>query len=100
MAVSPFRSSRRPGPSAIADDPVVLELTQRLTSLHDNCLTNLVGGLDAMRQGDLTAEVAPVTTPIAATSEEPAVQALVDLFNSMLAKAQAALEGYNEVRET
>src|SRR5262249_53867180 len=76
------------------------ELTQRLASLHDNCLTNLVSGLDAMRDGDLTVEVLPVTKPIAARSDEPAVQALVELFNSMLGKAQTALEGYNAVRET
>jgi methyl-accepting chemotaxis protein len=78
----------------------VEELTQRLTSLSDHCLTNLVAGLDAMRGGDLTVAVTPVTTPITAHSEEPAVQALVELFNGMLDKAQAALEGYNDVRET
>ena len=88
------------GPDSRADDVVVQQLTQRLTSLHDNCLTGLVAGLDAMREGDLTVEVAPVTSPIEARSEDPAVQALVELFNSMLAKAQTALEGYNAVRET
>ncbi len=85
---------------SLADDAVVEQLRQRLTSLHDNCLTNLVAGLDAMRDGDLTVAVAPVTSPIEASSEDPAVQALVELFNSMLAKAQTALEGYNAVRET
>jgi methyl-accepting chemotaxis protein len=86
--------------ATLADDPVVAELTDRLQSLHDHCLTNLVAGLDAMRNGDLTVAVAPKTTPIDATSDDPAVQGLVDLFNSMLAKAQTALEGYNDVRET
>jgi methyl-accepting chemotaxis protein len=90
----------RGGTDSLADDAVVQELTERLTSLHDNCLTNLVAGLDAMRDGDLTVAVAPVTTPIEARSDDPAVQALVELFNSMLAKAQTALEGYNAVRET
>jgi methyl-accepting chemotaxis protein len=83
-----------------AGDPVVEQLTQRLTSLNDNCLTNLVAGLDAMRAGDLTVVVTPVTSPIEANSDDPAIQRLVDLFNSMLAKAQTALEGYNDVRET
>jgi methyl-accepting chemotaxis protein len=102
MGVSLFGGSkaRRGGAGSLADDPVLAELTQRLTSLHDNCLTNLVGGLDAMRSGDLTVEVTPVTSPVTARSEEPAVQALVELFNSMLGKAQSALEGYNDVRET
>jgi methyl-accepting chemotaxis protein len=49
---------------------------------------------------NLTIEVNPVTTPIGARSDDPAVQRLVELFNSMLGKAQLALEGYNEVRET
>jgi methyl-accepting chemotaxis protein len=92
---------RRSTPTASpADDPVVAELTQRLTSLNDNCLTDLVAGLNAMRAGDLTVAVTPVTSPIDAHSDDPAVQALVELFNAMLAKAQVALAGYNEVRET
>src|SRR4051794_2877758 len=53
-----------------------------------------------MRAGDLTVAVTPVTTPVDAHSDEPAIQALVELFNGMLAKAQTALAGYNEVRET
>jgi methyl-accepting chemotaxis protein len=85
---------------SLTQEPVVAELTERLTSLHDHCLTNLVGGLQAMRAGDLTVEVRPVTAPIAATSDDPALQALVALFNSMLEKAQAALETFNDVRET
>jgi methyl-accepting chemotaxis protein len=101
VAVSLFGGSKgRAHSNSLSDDPVVAELTQRLTSLHDHCLTNLVAGLDAMRSGDLTVTVTPATTPITAHSDEPAVQALVELFNSMLAKAQTALEGYNDVRET
>ena len=76
------------------------ELRARLRSLHDHCLTNLVAGLDAMNRGDLTVHVAPATKPITTRSEDPETQELVDLFNSMLAKAQTALEGYNGVRET
>jgi methyl-accepting chemotaxis protein len=99
VAVSWFGGPKAQAAS-LADDPVVAELTARLTSLHDNCLTNLVGGLDAMREGDLTVRVDPVTSPIDTTSDDPALQRLVDLFNSMLQKAQSALEGYNDVRET
>jgi methyl-accepting chemotaxis protein len=98
MTMPLFNRSQRA--AAPAEDRVVQELTQRLTSLHDNCLTNLVAGLDAMRSGDLTIEVCPVTTPIDARSDDPAIQKLVELFNSMLGKAQLALEGYNDVRET
>jgi methyl-accepting chemotaxis protein len=101
VAVSLFGGPKgRAGAGSLADDPVVVELTQRLTSLHDNCLTNLVAGLDAMRGGDLTVRVDAVTSPIEAQSDDPALQGLVELFNSMLGKAQTALAGYNEVRET
>ena len=85
---------------AAAPDPAAAELRTRLRSLHDHCLTNLVAGLDAMTQGDLTVHVAPATKPITARSENPETQELIELFNSMLAKAQTALEGYNSVRET
>jgi hypothetical protein len=54
--------SRRP--AEIVPDPVALELKARLESLHDNCLTNLADGLDAMKTGDLTVDVQPVTSPI------------------------------------
>jgi methyl-accepting chemotaxis protein len=93
---------RRPAATALAaaPDTAAIELRARLRSLHDHCLTNLVAGLDAMNRGDLTVHVAPATEPITTTSENPETQALVDLFNSMLAKAQTALEGYNGVRET
>jgi methyl-accepting chemotaxis protein len=97
--VSFLRRSSAPAATA-APDPVAAELRSRLQSLHDNCLTNLVAGLDAMNRGDLTVHVAPATQPIATRSENPETQELVALFNSMLAKAQTALEGYNGVRET
>jgi hypothetical protein len=52
----PFRRAPK---TSLADDPVIVELTSRLTSLHDHCLTNLVEGLDAMRAGDLTVAIEP-----------------------------------------
>ena len=93
-----FRRSHATPPVA-APDPAARELRERLHSLHDHCLTNLVAGLDAMTRGDLTVHVAPATKPIVTRSESADTQELVDLFNSMLAKAQTALEGYNAVRE-
>jgi methyl-accepting chemotaxis protein len=83
----------------LADDPVVAQLKDRLTSLHDNCLTELAGGLRAINAADLTVAVTPVTAPIDATSEDPTVQELVQLFNGMLDKAQAAITDYNAMRE-
>ena len=48
-------------PGAPAVDPVVLELSERLRSLDQHCLTGLGAGLEAMTRGDLTVEVQPVT---------------------------------------
>ncbi|WP_170178776.1 methyl-accepting chemotaxis protein [Solirubrobacter pauli] len=90
----------QPAPAVAAPDVAADELRARLRSLHDHCLTNLLAGLDAMNQGDLTVRVDPATKPIATRSDNPETQELVELFNSMLEKAQAALVGYNSVRET
>ena len=48
-----------------------------------------------MHRGDLTVRVDPRTTPIDARSDDPATQALIELFNVMLGKAQGGLEAYN-----
>ena len=51
-------------------------------------------------EGDLTVEATPVTTPIdVALATDPTTRELAELFNAMLAKAQAALQGYNDMRE-
>ena len=73
-------------------------LRERLESLEGNCLTNLGAGLDAMTHGDLTVDVQPATQPLEHFGD-PSVDALVDVFNRMLAKAQSGLAGYNTVRE-
>jgi methyl-accepting chemotaxis protein len=70
-----------------------------LRSMHDHCLTNLGAGLRDMAGGDFTREVQPATKPIDVRSVDPAAAELVELFNSMLAKAQTALTDYNALRE-
>jgi methyl-accepting chemotaxis protein len=75
------------------------EVKARLRSMHDHCLANLGGGLRAMTEGDFTVEVQPATQPIDVASVDPAAVELVELFNSMLTKAQAALADYNLLRE-
>jgi methyl-accepting chemotaxis protein len=84
----------------VAVDESYDTLKDRLRSLHDHCLTNLLAGLDAMGRGDLTVEVQPATAPIDTSSVSDEARELTELFNAMLEKAQAALAGYNEVRET
>jgi methyl-accepting chemotaxis protein len=95
-------SARKAARTAAQTDPqhtAGLEaLRERLESLEAHCLTNLGAGLDAMTRGDLTVDVQPATKPLEHFGD-PAIDALVDVFNRMLAKAQAGLQGYNTVRE-
>ena len=102
--MNPFsarKAVKAPVPDADAQkrDAGLEALRERLESLEAHCLTNLVGGLEAMTRGDLTVDVRPATKPLAPCGD-PAVDALAEVFNRMLAKAQAGLGGYNEVRET
>ncbi len=81
------------------DDRTLGEVKERLQSLDANCLTDLGAGITAMREGDLTVVVRPQTQSIDHSSSDPELRELVELFNSMLGKAQSAIAGYNEVRE-
>ena len=87
MAIVVTRSITRP----------VAELGTRLRSLNDHCLQGLADGLDAVASGDLTLEVAPVTTPVEVRSKDELGQLSVT-FNEMLAKAQGGLGSYNAMR--
>ena len=90
-------------PAATSHDAQAAEvrrqLIERLHSLDENCLQNLVNGVTAATKGDLTVEVVPVTKPIDARCDDREFTELAQVFNSMLSKAQAALAGYNELRE-
>ncbi|MBJ7331359.1 MAG: methyl-accepting chemotaxis protein [Solirubrobacteraceae bacterium] len=98
MSLFDRRTQTTAAPTAL-DETLIAELKERLRSLDDHCLTNLSSGLAAIAAGDLTVEVQPQTTPIAATGAQGDLAELVGLFNSMLGKAQAALESYNAMRE-
>src|SRR4051794_40818270 len=93
--------SPRNEPAALSEagDAALQEVTAGLRSLHDHCLSELVAGLRSAVDGDLTVEVTPVTRPVTASSQSPVVTELTELFNAMLSQAQAALVGYNELRE-
>jgi methyl-accepting chemotaxis protein len=77
----------------------VEQVKERLRSMNDHCLTGLGNGLRGMTEGDFTIEIQPTTTPIDVASVDPAALELVELFNSMLAKAETALGDYNALRE-
>ena len=97
-------SARKAAPVSVAPqthpqhDAGLEALRERLESLEAQCLTNLGAGLDAMIRGDLTVDVQPATKPLEPCGD-PAVDALAEVFNRMLDKAQAGLRGYNTLRE-
>jgi len=81
----------------LGDQSCLYDLQARLTSMSDNCLTNLGAGLGAMAQGDLTVDVQPVTHPLEAQRGQTLGE-LGELFNVMLGRAQGGLESYNATR--
>jgi methyl-accepting chemotaxis protein len=85
--------------SVVAADPLLDQLRDRLTSLETNCLANLETGIEALVNGDHTVAAVPVTRPVDAPSEDPVVAELGEIFNRMLARTQAAVAGYNQLRQ-
>jgi methyl-accepting chemotaxis protein len=75
----------------------VSELSSRLTCLNDNCLQNLMLGLQAVEKGDLTQGSVVVTKPAPEPSEDEIGQ-MTKVFNQMLAKMQATIQAYNATR--
>jgi methyl-accepting chemotaxis protein len=88
VAISVTRSVVRP----------VRALAKRMTSLDDNCLTDLSAALDAVAGGDLTRDVIPVTTPIEVRTKDELGQ-LAGTFNGMLSKVQRSIDSYSAMRK-
>jgi methyl-accepting chemotaxis protein len=72
-------------------------ILDRLSSLRDNCATDLEGGLTALREGDLTVEVRPVTQPIPSWSRDE-LGDVAQATNAIRDKMVAAIEAYNDSR--
>ncbi|MGZ4349206.1 MAG: methyl-accepting chemotaxis protein [Solirubrobacteraceae bacterium] len=94
-----FKRSRADETGPQAFEASVEQVKAGLRSMHDHCLTNLGAGLRGIIEGDYTLEVQPATKPIDPASIDPSAVELVELFNSMLAKAQSAQGDYNALRE-
>jgi methyl-accepting chemotaxis protein len=97
-SLSAYNDMREHFRVALGDDSCLDGLRDRLNSLNNNCLTGLGNGLDAMTKGDLTVEVRPVTTFLAARPGRE-IGEFATVFNSMLAKAQGGLELYEIMRQ-
>ncbi len=90
-----------PAAAATADDDAHKfrkEIGVRMRSMDEHCLESLVDGLKAAVDGDLTQDAVAVTAPIDMKTDDAGLAELAEVFNSMLAKAQAAIEGYNALR--
>lgn len=75
----------------------VAQLQDRLGSLESRCLSDLLHGLEAVANGDLTQNAVPQTTPVPNVGGDEIGQ-MSATFNAMLQKAQASLEAYNASR--
>jgi methyl-accepting chemotaxis protein len=83
---------------SLGDQSCLDDLTDRLNSLNDNCLTALQSGLEAVSgAGDLSVDAVPVTTALVATPGQEA-GALAHVFNGMLDRAQGSIDAYNQMR--
>jgi methyl-accepting chemotaxis protein len=81
------------------DVKAICELKERLRSLDEHCLTDLNAGIQSMLDRDLTVRVTPQTTPIDHSSSDPEIRELIEIFNSMLARAQGTIEAYEGLRD-
>ncbi len=75
----------------------VNELSQRLNSIEQICMTELEIALSKLESGDLTYPVVPQTKPIDNPGKDELGQ-MSSVFNRMLAKAQACIETYEKSR--
>ena len=73
-------------------------LGRRLRSLDDHDLAELTAALEAVREGDLTHEVTPITEAVDVRSSDE-VGELSETFNAMLGKTHRSVTAYNEMRE-
>jgi methyl-accepting chemotaxis protein len=96
-AINAYDAMRTEYAAALGDYSCVGQLETRLTSVTDNCLKELAGGLSAMRDGDLRYEVIPVTSPIE-TKPGAEIGVIAATFNTMLGRLQAGIEDYNSMR--
>ncbi len=82
---------------ALGDRSCLDALVQRMDSMSSHCMIDLEAALTAARDGDLTHEVTPVTSPIsAADGAEPG--RLAEIFNQMLGRAKGSIDAYNAMR--
>jgi methyl-accepting chemotaxis protein len=75
----------------------VSRVLRSISRLDTEDLDQLRGGLDALAEGDLTAEITAHAEPIP-TNRQDEIGALTHTFNAMVEKVNGALQGYNTAR--
>ncbi|MEI7576174.1 MAG: methyl-accepting chemotaxis protein [Armatimonadota bacterium] len=75
----------------------VKHVADRLSSISNVCAIGLEAGVLALKDGDLTYQVTPATTPIPNPGKDELGQ-MASTFNDMLAKIQRAVHAYNDAR--
>jgi methyl-accepting chemotaxis protein len=76
----------------------VRDVLDRMRSLRDNCVAQLGNGLEALRGGDLTVEVVPVTTRITRVTRDE-LGDIAEAVNDILDQSIASIESYNGSRD-
>jgi methyl-accepting chemotaxis protein len=76
----------------------VADVLDRLQMLHDHCTTDLRAALEAMRDGDLTRKVTPVTPLIERISRDEIGQ-VAEAVNGIRNRTVASVEAYNEMAD-
>ncbi|MDO8187126.1 HAMP domain-containing methyl-accepting chemotaxis protein [Conexibacter sp. JD483] len=82
---------------ALGDSSCLDALLQRMDSMSSHCMIDLESALTAARDGDLTLEVTPVTSPISA-ADGAELGRLAEIFNTMLGRAKGSIDAYNAMR--
>lgn len=72
-------------------------LSEKLIDLEESCLDDLVTGLEAIANGDLTKEVRGDTEPIEVTGQDE-LGSMCATFNRMLEKVGKTVQGYQATR--
>jgi methyl-accepting chemotaxis protein len=81
-------------------DPAITEVSERLENMDQHFLTDLGRALTAIAEGDLTFEMRRQGVTFIETKGRSAEsQRLIEVFNSMLSRAQAALDSYEVARK-
>ncbi len=92
-----FAAMSRELRDALGDESTLEALVDRMASLRAHDLADLEAALASVAAGDLTVEIEPVTTTIAAKDGKD-LGRLATIFNEMHATTAGSVEGYNAMR--